>query len=137
MTGRGKTQSDAKSKRASAGRRKAQVSASHSETHGPSGRQASSGRGRTQSSSQDQPTRDHDFIRRWAEERGGKPAMVEGTQILRVNFDEPGGDDDDRLVEVSWEEFFEVFDDSDLWFLCSERTSGGQTSRFFKFVREE
>jgi hypothetical protein len=63
--------------------------------------------------------------------------MVEGTQILRINFDEPGGDGDDNLKEVSWEEFFQVFDDSDLSFLYSERTAEGQTSRFFKFVREE
>lgn len=81
-------------------------------------------------------TKDHDTIRRWAEERGGKPTMVEGTQILRFNFDEPGGDDDDKLKEVSWEEFFEVFDDSDLSFLYSDETQGGKTSRFFKFIRE-
>jgi hypothetical protein len=81
-------------------------------------------------------TRDHDIIRRWAEERGGKPTMVEGTKILRFNFDEPGGDDDEKLKEVSWEEFFEVFDNSDLTFLHTDETHGGQTSRFFKFVRE-
>jgi hypothetical protein len=32
-------------------------------------------------------TRDRETIRRWAERRGGRPAMVEGTQILRVDFD--------------------------------------------------
>lgn len=31
----------------------------------------------------------HDEIRRWAEARGGKPAVVKGTDILRINF--PGG----------------------------------------------
>src|SRR5438093_772554 len=72
-----------------------------------------------------------------ASARGSKPSMVEGTQILRLNFDEPGGDDDDKLKEVSWEEFFQVFDDSDLSFLYSEQTAKGQTSRFFKFVRKE
>jgi len=93
--------------------------------------------GRTQSSSKGQTTRDHGIIRDWAEQRGGKPSVVEGTQILRLNFDEPGGDDDERLKEVSWEEFFQVFDDSDLDFLYSEQTAEGRTSRFFKFVREE
>jgi hypothetical protein len=81
-------------------------------------------------------TQDHDAIRRWAEERGGKPTVVEGTQILRFNFDEPGGDDDDRLKEVSWDEFFEIFDESDLSFLHTEETHEGGTSRFFKFVRK-
>ena len=62
--------------------------------------------------------------------------MVEGTEILRFNFDEPGGDDDDKLKEVSWEEFFQVFDESGLTFLYAEETAEGDTSRFFKFIRE-
>ena len=88
------------------------------------------------SDSKSKTTKDHDEIRRWAEERGGKPTMVEGTRILRFNFDEPGGDDDDKLKGVSWEEFFEVFDESDLSFLYTGETADGKTSRFFKFVRE-
>ena len=81
-------------------------------------------------------TKDHDTIRQWAEERGGKPTVVEETQILRFNFDEPGGNDDDKLKEVSWEEFFEIFDEADLSFLYTEETHDGGTSRFFKFVRK-
>jgi hypothetical protein len=88
------------------------------------------------SDSKSKTTKDHDEIRRWAEERGGKPTMVEGTRILRFNFDEPGGDDDDKQKGVSWEEFFEVFDESDLSFLYTDETADGKTSRFFKFVRE-
>lgn len=34
-------------------------------------------------------TRNHNAIRRWAEKRGGRPTMVEGTQILRIDFDDP------------------------------------------------
>ena len=135
--GRSKTQSGAKSRLASASRGKAQASPSRSKARALSDRQASPGRRRTDRGNQGQTTRDHEFIRRWAEERGGKPSVVEGTQILRFNFEEPGGDDDDRLKEISWEEFFQVFDDSDLSLIFSERTSKGQTSRFFKFVREE
>ena len=55
---------------------------------------------------------------------------------MRLNFHEPGGDDDDQLKEGSWEEFFQVFDDCDLSFLYSEQTAEGHTSRFVKFVRE-
>jgi hypothetical protein len=80
-------------------------------------------------------TRDHDTIRRWAEERGGHPAMVEGTEILRIDFDEPGGNDDVKLRRVSWDEFFRVFDNRELEFLYQDRTHDGNISRFNKFVR--
>ena len=75
-------------------------------------------------------TRDHDAIRKWAEKRGGHPAMVEGTQILRLDFDEP----DQKLTKVSWDEFFRIFDDRDLEFLHQDHTHDGKTSRFNKFV---
>jgi hypothetical protein len=126
---RTKAQSGTKRKTASPGRSRTQSSArkrSPMSSRTQAGRQgtASSGRGRTQPGSKGQTTRDHDIIRHWAEQRAAKPTMVEGTQILRLNFAEPGGDDDDRLKEVSWEEFFQVFDDSDLSFLYSEDRRG-------------
>lgn len=83
-----------------------------------------------------QTTTDHDTIRRWAEERGGVPAVVRGTEddegegILRIDFAEP----DDSLEEISWEEFFEVFEDRELAFLYQEETGDGNESRFFKLV---
>src|SRR3712207_1133106 len=76
-------------------------------------------------------TRDHETIRRWAESRGGHPAMVEGTEILRFDFREP----DAKLTQVSWEDFFRVFDDREIEFLYQEQTHDGGKSRFFKFVR--
>ena len=84
-------------------------------------------------------TTDHDTIRKWVEERGGRPAAVKGTGggddpgILRVDF--AGAGDEDSLEEISWEEFFEKFEENDLAFLYQEETSGGKESRFFKFVR--
>ena len=84
-------------------------------------------------------TRDHDVIRRWAEERGGRPSDVEGTGedggagVLRLDFQDP----DDRLEEISWDAFFETFDRSDVDFLYQERTSDGEVSRFHKFVRKD
>ena len=83
-----------------------------------------------------QTSTDHDTIRRWAEERGGVPAVVRGTEddegegILRIDFAEP----DDSLEEISWEEFFEVFEDRELAFLYQEETEDGNESRFFKLV---
>ncbi len=85
-------------------------------------------------------TTDHDEIRKWAEARGGKPARVnasghkKGGGILRIDFDEPGGDDDDNLEELSWEEFFDAFDKNDLAFLHQDKTADGKVSRFNKFV---
>ena len=82
-------------------------------------------------------TTDHATIRRWAEERGGRPAMVKGTEdrsgegILRFDFAEP----DDKLEKISWEEFFQTFDDRKLALLHQDKTSDGKMSRFFKFVR--
>jgi hypothetical protein len=76
-------------------------------------------------------TRNHDTIRQWAEARGGHPAMVEGTEILRIDFNEP----DQKLKQVSWEDFFRVFDDRDVAFLYQDQTHDGGKSRFFKFVR--
>lgn len=77
-----------------------------------------------------QRTQDHGTIHRWAEERGGRPSMVEGTQILRFDFNEP----DQKLKQVSWDEFFRVFDDRGLDFLYQDQTDDGKHSRFFKFV---
>jgi hypothetical protein len=80
---------------------------------------------------------DHAAIRRWVEERGGKPTRVKGTEdrsgegILRFDFAEP----DDKLEEISWEQFFQTFDDRELALLYQDKTSDGKMSRFFKFVR--
>jgi hypothetical protein len=81
-------------------------------------------------------TTDHDTIRKWAEKRGGRPATVKGTEgdgdagVLRFDFQEK----DESLEEISWEEFLRKFEESNLALLYQEETSGGQESRFFKFV---
>ena len=81
-------------------------------------------------------TTNHDTIRRWAEERGGRPARVKGTGrngdpgMLRLDF----GERDPSLEEISWDEFFEKFDESDLAFLYQDETTSGDESRFSKFV---
>src|ERR671939_1391130 len=82
-------------------------------------------------------TVDHDEIRRWAEERGGRPSVVrtgqQGGGILRFDF----GEDDEKLEETSWEEFFQIFEDSNLAFLHQDEIGSGQTSRFFKFIARD
>lgn len=82
--------------------------------------------------SQARTTTDHDEIRKWAEQRGGRPSIVvtdgEGG-ILRIDFQKP----DEDLKPISWEEFFRIFEDRNLAFLYQEDISG-RKSRFNKFV---
>ncbi|MFU0505191.1 hypothetical protein [Pseudaminobacter sp. NGMCC 1.201702] len=81
-------------------------------------------------------TTDHDEIRRWAEKRGGKPSRVGDAKeggILRFDFGEP----EESLEEISWERFFEIFEENDLAFLYQDTTQDGGTSRFNKFVRRD
>jgi hypothetical protein len=69
-----------------------------------------------------------------AEDKACGPMMVEGTQILRIDFDDADGSRDEKLVPVSWDEFFRVFDERGLEFLYQEHTHDGHISRFNKFV---
>jgi hypothetical protein len=78
-------------------------------------------------------TTDHEEIRRWIEERKGTPSRVRDSGaggILRVDF----GDAEERLERVEWQEFFQIFEKSDLAFLCQDTTEDGTRSRFNKFV---
>jgi hypothetical protein len=52
--------------------------------------------------------------------------MVKGTQLLRIDFDDPDGPDE-NLMPVSWEEFFRVFDERGLEFLYQEQRRKDQS----------
>ena len=73
-------------------------------------------------------TTDHNEIRRWAEARGGRPAVVRSTRgkdgggIIRLGFPRAPHADDDALEEIGWEEFFERFDESGLALLYQDET---------------
>ena len=89
-----------------------------------------------------QMTTDHQKIRQWAEQRGGRPATVGGTEstgehagILRLEFPHAANSNDENLEPISWDEFFRKFDEADLAFLYQDETKSGAVSRFFKFVR--
>ena len=91
--------------------------------------------------SSSQRTTDHETIRRWVEARHGKPVRVQGTGsaddagILRIDFPEAHEDEDDEeLEELSWDEFFEKFDEKRLAFVYQEHTASGEPSRFNRFV---
>lgn len=79
-------------------------------------------------------TIDHQEIKQWVEEHGGSPSVVEGTYdgfgsgILRIDW----GTEEEALDQLSWEDFFRVFDDNDLAFVYDTSTEGGDsvTCRF-------
>jgi hypothetical protein len=72
-------------------------------------------------------TTNHDTIRKWAESRGGHPPTVKRTAgsrqeagILRIDFPDYSGEQ--SLKPISWDQFFEKFDDKGLVFLYENRT---------------
>ena len=87
-------------------------------------------------------TTDHETIERWVEERDGSPAHVEATAdgddpgLLRLQF--PDTERDHGEIEpISWEKFFDKFEDENLAFVYQDETEGGRMSRFYKFVDRE
>jgi hypothetical protein len=85
-------------------------------------------------------TRDHDEIRKWAENHGAVPAEVANTEragepgILRFEFPKAPNHNDSKLKEIPWDDFFEKFDENDLELLYQEKTADGQKSNFNKLV---
>src|SRR3954454_11985548 len=79
-------------------------------------------------------TTHHQVIKQWAEERGGTPATVGGTEhgdhlgVLRFDF----GGDNENLRHVTWEEWFDTFDARKLNFIYQEQRSDGNQSNFFR-----
>ncbi|WP_437691563.1 lipocalin/fatty-acid binding family protein [Sorangium sp. So ce176] len=90
------------------------------------------------SASSSKTTIDHDEIRQWAESRGGRPATVKSTEkdgepgILRIDF--PGYSGEGSLEEISWDDFFAKFEESNLALVYQEKTADGQPSNFSKLV---
>ena len=80
-----------------------------------------------------QTTTDHATIRKWAEARNGRPARVKGTGdakdagLLRLDFGKP----EESLEEITWDEFFEKFEESELALLYEDEPE----NRFSKLVR--
>lgn len=85
-----------------------------------------------------QKTTDHTTIKQWVESRDGHPAAVKSTEskddpgLLRIYF--PGYGEEEALDEISWEQFFEKFEGSNLAFVYQEDLKSGEESRFCKLV---
>lgn len=87
-------------------------------------------------------THDHSKIKKWAEEKGGVPAVVKETSssdsegVLRIHFPN-NSDSKSELEEISWEDFFKNFEDNNLDFLYQDKNSDGDNSTFHKFVKRD
>jgi hypothetical protein len=89
-------------------------------------------------SAESKVTTDHKRIKQWVEERGGAPARVKDTDkgkssgVLRIDY--PGYEGADSLETITWEEFFQGFEQNNLAFLYQEETKDGSQSRFSKLI---
>jgi len=53
--------------------------------------------------------------------------------MIRLNF--PGYSGEESLQAISWDEWFEQFDESNLALIVQDTTTGGQKSNFNKLVK--
>jgi hypothetical protein len=87
------------------------------------------------------PLTNHDEIRRWAQKHRAQPACVRrtrgGKDIGMIHLDVPGYSGEGSLEEVSWNEWFQKFDQSNLALLVQEQTAHGQKSNFNKLVSRD
>jgi hypothetical protein len=95
----------------------------------------------TQTRQHSQTTTDHEKIRKWAESRGAKSACVRGTGnkkeagILRLDF--PGYTGEKNSSHITWEDWFEKFDERKLALIYQEETAASEKSNFNKLVSRE
>jgi hypothetical protein len=86
-----------------------------------------------------QPLMDHEEIRQWADERGAHPACVKQTggrgDVGMIRLDFPGYTGSESLQEISWDEWFEKFDENKLALIVQDTTGRGQKSNFNKLVK--
>jgi hypothetical protein len=93
------------------------------------------------SSTSAKPLTKHEDIRRWAERREAIPARVRGTGdeedagMLRLDF--RGYSGGGSLEEISWDEWFQKFDEGRLALMVQEETASGEQSNFNKLVKRQ
>ena len=86
-------------------------------------------------------THDHKVIKKWAEDRGGKPCHAKGTGkseddpgIIRLEFPAATNANDANLEEIDWDIWFLKFDEQKLAMVYQEHTADGKKSNFNKLV---
>ena len=81
--------------------------------------------------------------------RTTRRALEQGVQLLAAREPQdlrlaegsadrfPGGAGEDQLEPISWDEWFETFEENDLAFLYQEQKADGEDSTFFKLVKRD
>jgi hypothetical protein len=81
----------------------------------------------------------HDEIKRWVEQRGGRPAVLgavgRGGRATGLRIDFPEYRIKAALKRITWDEFFAAFDAAGYGFAYQDEAAPGQLSRFYRFVR--
>lgn len=81
-------------------------------------------------------TKDRDKIRAWITEHGGSPVIAadaENQMILYIAFKgEPG-----KVTRLSWEEFFDWFDDVEAIFEYAEDVLPGEEQFSYNFISDD
>jgi len=93
------------------------------------------------SSSKSRVLTDPEEIRRWAEERGARPACVKGTggggDVGMIRLDFPGFSGEESLQRISWDDWFEELEEKHLALVVQDTTASGEKSNFNKIVSRE
>jgi HAD superfamily hydrolase (TIGR01509 family) len=86
-------------------------------------------------------TTDHETIRRWTVERGGLPALVrrvgqpeQGELVLNFPDDGIRDIDDGPVVDISWSDFFQRFEDQGLALVYRDAPATEGDARAYEFV---
>ena len=86
-------------------------------------------------------TTDHNEIRKWAQARGAKPARVKGTgnksDVGMIRLDFPGYSGARSLEDISWDEWFDAFDENGLALVYQDETAEGERSNFNKLIARD
>ncbi len=81
---------------------------------------------------------DHEEIRKWAEDRGGHPACVKGTggknDVGMIRIDFPGFSGEESLQPISWEDWFDKFEERELSLVVENQSPKGDKTRFNKLI---
>lgn len=85
--------------------------------------------------SQIKRTTNHIRIKEWAKKRNAKPSVIrdEGETTGLIQFDFPGYAKQ-NLQEISWEQWFDFFEENKLELAYQEHTEEGHRSNFNKLV---
>lgn len=82
-------------------------------------------------------TTDHSTIKKWVEDRKGKPGLAKDSKetgraggLLRISFP---GDSTGNVDKLPWDKFFTIFDENNLKFVYAEDPEGENNSREFHF----